>query len=84
MDAKTRKRLRNRRYRTAEHKRLKAELRPVVAAGGVLCARCGEEIPPDEPWDLGHDDTHIHFYSGPEHVWCNRSAPHRNVTSREW
>ena len=23
-------------------------------------------------------------YDGPEHAYCNRTAPHRCVTSREW
>lgn len=30
---------------------------PLVEAGLVRCARCGELIQPDEKWDLGHDDV---------------------------
>ena len=55
----------------------------MVAAGLVNCARCGELIEPGTPWDLGHADDGLD-YNGPEHAYCNRSAPHRCVTSREW
>lgn len=50
---------------------------PLVAAGDVNCARCGNELDPEEPWDLGHSDDRT-AYNGPEHVSCNRSAGGRN------
>jgi hypothetical protein len=65
--------------RTAAHKKLRAKLAPIVAAGGVRCAApfCGELILPGELWDLGHDDNHPGRYSGPEHRRCNRATVHR-------
>jgi hypothetical protein len=66
------------------HQQIRRSLIASVAAGVQPCARCGEPIEPGEPWDLGHDDRDRRFYSGPEHERCNRSAPMRNVTSREW
>ena len=84
MTSKQRKRMRNRVYGGVRHVRLRKDLASTVAAGGVRCARCGEEIEPGEKWDLGHDDRHPGYYSGPEHAGCNRSAPHKNKTSRQW
>ena len=84
MNAKTRKKLRQRKYDDPAHKRTRMQLAPLVAAGLAYCARCEELIEPGTPWDLGHDDRFPEYHSGPEHAGCNRSAPHRNVTSREW
>ena len=57
------------------HQRLRKRWAPLVAIGGVLCARCGEEIRPGTKWDLGHvDGSRKQAYSGPEHRKCNRSA----------
>ena len=83
MNAKDRKRIRNRVYGTARHRRTRKEFAPLVDAGLVDCARCRELIEPGTPWDLGHRDDG-EGYNGPEHAYCNRSAPHRCVTSREW
>jgi len=59
----------------AEHDRLRAAWKPLVAAGGVDCYRCEEPIEPGTRWDLGHDDVDRSKYSGPEHAdECNRSA----------
>lgn len=59
----------------AEHQRRRARWAPKVAAGGVVCWRCGDLIVPGEPWDLGHDDGDRRRYRGPEHSnRCNRSA----------
>lgn len=56
------------------HRQVRRFWAPVVAGGGVDCARCGERIAPGTPWDLGHDDTGERLYSGPEHRACNRRA----------
>jgi hypothetical protein len=53
-----------------------------VAAGGVLCARCGVPIDVGEPWDLGHDDVDRSVYRGPEHRACNRATAGRS--RRKW
>lgn len=66
-------------------KALRRKWERLVAAGGVACARCQQPIFPSDAWDLGHSDDRT-FYTGPEHVYCNRAAP-RNVKrrfSREW
>jgi hypothetical protein len=59
------------------HKALRRRWKPKVEAGLVDCARCGEQIEPGTPWDLGHRDDDRRFYSGPEHRACNRAAPPR-------
>jgi hypothetical protein len=59
-------------------------LQPFVLAGLSECARCGEPIKPGSPWDLGHDDRDPRLHVGPEHAVCNRGAPMRNKTSRQW
>ena len=59
-------------------------IQPLVESGGCRCARCGEPIGPDEPWDLGHDDYDRSRYSGPEHRAFIRGAPNRRQTSRDW
>ena len=38
------------------HRQLRAVLASRVRAGLAVCARCGEPIEPNEPWDLGHLD----------------------------
>lgn len=61
------------------HRRLRAELTPLVATGTINCWRCGQRIVPDPTvrghgWDLGHDDD-TGAYRGPEHAGpCNRSS----------
>jgi hypothetical protein len=78
------------------HQKLRARWAPIVAAGGVHCAR-GEQclrrdqpggtlIVPGEPWDLGHDDLDRSIYTGPEHQRCNRATAgrRRRRTSRKW
>lgn len=62
----------------ASHRRLREQWRPIVDAGGVMCWRCGEQIAPGTPWDLGHDDGDRRLYRGPEHAnQCNRAAAGR-------
>lgn len=61
------------------HRRLRAQLAPLVATGTVICWRCERPITPDPAvrghgWDLGHDDD-AGAYRGPEHAGpCNRSS----------
>lgn len=75
------------------HKQLRAYWAPIVAAGGVVCARddCdrpGRLIVPGEPWDLGHDDHDRSKYTGPEHRACNRRTAGRRprvpVVRADW
>jgi hypothetical protein len=78
---------------TSQHKAERARWVPLVKAGGVMCARCGEPIAPDSPFDLDHTDDRT-GYNGPAHVGCNRSVGGRNgaavtnakhaMTIREW
>jgi hypothetical protein len=67
------------------HQRERAKWEPIVAKGGVMCARqsdncTGKPIQPDQPWDLGHNDDRT-GYNGPECVPCNRGAGARNATA---
>lgn len=65
-----------------KHRKLRAQLAPIVALGQTMCSRYGHPqfpkcpglIRPDEPWDLGHDDDDSRIYTGPEHRYCNRHA----------
>lgn len=71
-----------------EHRRLRAQWAPKVAAGTVRCARgaackqaelideqlVGGLIDPASTWDLGHDDRDRGRYLGPEHAECNRAT----------
>jgi hypothetical protein len=66
------------------HQKLRAAWRSRVAAGGVMCARCGQPIFPGEPWDLGHDDHDRRRYQGPEHRRCNRATARKRIKSRRW
>src|SRR5262245_27072880 len=61
----------------ATHRAAREQVKPLVLAGGVRCARCGEVIRPGDPWDLGHVDGDKSRYSGPEHRWCNRATAGR-------
>lgn len=63
-----------------EHQAMRRKWEPVVRAGGVLCARCGEPIAADADWDLGHTDDRT-AWTGPEHPSCNRAAGARNSTA---
>jgi hypothetical protein len=48
---------------------------PEHEAGTLVCWRCRELIPANEPFDLGHDDDDRTIYRGAEHAnRCNRSA----------
>ena len=67
----------------AAHQARRRALAPSVASGSMKCARCGEFIRPDEPWDLDHDASRS-FYLGPSHSRCNRAAANELRTSRDW
>lgn len=71
-----------------KHQKMRERYEASVRAGGVICWRCNNPIAADGPWDLGHDDNDRTQYRGPEHVGCNRGAPHRKEagadTSRDW
>jgi hypothetical protein len=60
-----------------EHELERERWAPLVDAGQVACARCGQPIGPGTPWDLGHTDDRT-AWTGPEHAGCNRAAGARN------
>ena len=69
------------------HRTRRRAIAPMVKAGIVRCARCGEPIEPGTPWDLGHvDGTEWKIYSGPEHRRCNRQTTYHRLrkVSRRW
>lgn len=61
------------------HQAKRRDLEPLIATGTVNCARCGQPIRPDEPWDLGHDDHDRSRHVGPEHARCNRATRARRA-----
>lgn len=59
----------------AAHQRTRRSWAPLVRAGTVDCAECGERIRPGQPWDLGHvPGSGKQLYRGPEHRDCNRDT----------
>lgn len=81
------------------HQAERAKWIPVVARGGVMCARqgpkcIGKPLAPDQEFDLGHDDNDRTKYNGPECIPCNRGAGGKagaavtnarwSMTVREW
>lgn len=66
------------------HRKLRADWKVKVDAGGVHChhlPKCLEQdtrIHPGSKFDLGHRDDDPTQYTGPEHPRCNRG------TSRIW
>jgi hypothetical protein len=86
----------SRQFTTAErgyggsHQIVRKRLTPLVLAGGVRCARCGEPILVGQEWDLGHVDGDRSRYSGPEHrhaadcpMGGNRATSGRRPSGRE-
>ena len=73
MDAATKRQLDNRTY-GRRHQELRARFKPMVLAGGVRCAKCGDPIMPGDLWDLGHVPGSRERYRGPEHRRCNRAT----------
>jgi hypothetical protein len=49
-------------------------LKPMVEAGLATCARRGQPISPDEPWELDHDDVDKRRYLGVSHQRGNRAT----------
>ena len=62
---------------------LRLELEALERGEEILCPRCDQVIGPDQAWDLGHDD-YVPEFERPEHRHCNRAAPNRLITSRQW
>src|SRR5262245_1258994 len=60
------------------HARARAKIAPLVLAGGVRCARCGDPIATSEQWDLGNVAGDPSRYAGPEHAVCNRATNGRD------
>lgn len=66
-----------------KHDQLRKQWAPIVATGKVECAKCGQVIGADEPWDLGHTDDR-RGWTGPEHARrCNRRAGGQAVKHRD-
>lgn len=62
------------RWATASYRQAKEAWRPIVAAGGVACSRCGQILDPLAPWDLDHYDDTDPEALHPAHPICNRAA----------
>jgi hypothetical protein len=66
------------------HRRLRQQWARRIERGETpICPRCLEPIGADQDWDLGHHDVYPDIEQ-PERRWCNRGAPNRCITSREW
>src|SRR5689334_3879774 len=52
------------------HRAVRKRWEPIVAAGQAVCWRCGEPIPADAVWHLGHSADGKRWM-GPEHASCN-------------
>lgn len=61
------------------HRMFRKAFIPEHQAGTLICWRCREVIPPDEPFDLGHDDNDRTIYRGAEHQRCNRATNGRKT-----
>ncbi len=86
--AERRRRLvRNRKQRELygpAHRRRRRQLALRIERGEeILCPRCSLPIGADQNFDLGHDDLDPAI-TRLEHRTCNRAAPNRLPTSREW
>jgi hypothetical protein len=67
----------------SQHQKLRRAIARQVAAGGVLCVRCGESISPLEGFDLDHRENG-NGYLGAAHISCNRGhvKPQRRERAR--
>jgi hypothetical protein len=88
-EAERRRRLnvRNRRqrdlYGPAHRRRRRLFAQRLERGELIVCPRCNQPVGPDQHWDLGHDDFNPSI-ERPEHRGCNRAAPNRLHTSRDW
>lgn len=73
----------HRRGYDVKHRKIRAQVAPLVNAGGVTCWRCGKTIETGSEWDLGHDDNDRTIYRGPEHRACNRATKGRDCVNPE-
>jgi hypothetical protein len=72
----------SRRY-GADHRALRAKLKPWVELGGMSCTRCNKPIRPGERWHLDHADTgNPSDYAGAAHARCNASAGGRRGAAK--
>jgi len=71
------------RYGPAHLRRRREFVRRFERGEIIPCFRCGGDLDYDSDWELDHDDRDP-ARSFPSHKSCNRAAPHRTVTSREW
>jgi hypothetical protein len=71
------------RYGPAHLRRRREFVRGFGRGEIIPCLRCGGDLDCDSDRELDQDD-HDPSQSYPSHRSCNRGAPHRNVTSREW
>ena len=55
------------------HTKLRAQWAPRVAQGGIH-RTCPGLLPPDQPFDLGHDRYDRTRWTGPEWPACNRAT----------
>lgn len=62
------------------HKQERERWKRAIQAGGVTCARCGQPIRPDMPWDLDHSDDGG-GYLGASHRRCNRAVAGNGVAN---
>lgn len=67
------KRIQDRRDYGWTHIKARNRLKPAVATGTVVCAKCGHLIPAGAPWDLGHNADRT-GYIGALHRRCNRAT----------
>lgn len=70
------------------HYRLRRHWQVLLDSGmHIACPYCGEQVPPDGPWDLAHQEGTDDEYLGPAHAACNRRTAGRkpeSKRSREW
>jgi hypothetical protein len=58
------------------HRSLRKRLAPLVEAGLFSCPKCGKQIKPGEPFDLGHQEN---GGRAPEHCRCNRATVYQRA-----
>jgi len=56
------------------HRRLRAQWKVKVDAGGVRCCRCRQPIEPHSRWHLDHVPGFVDRWQGPAHPFCNEAG----------